>query len=269
MKDCWAQAFSPCKGKISREHYISRSIFEQDFVYVSGFNWCKGKEKRVSLSSLTSKVLCEHHNNTLSVIDQVGANAIRVFESILPANCRFVTTPPDNIQIDGLNFERWLLKIALTISFKSELHIGFGMTDSTPGWPSPYLLQVVFGNLPFTHKMGLYTFGYDAVEKIRAGSIALMPIHKEGHIGGFWYHIRGMDFFLSLYPGYHLPRLSELGISSKGDVPAYVVNALPEYRREKIIVLNEKRASSVVLFKWDHQSTASTDLKYYMPPETD
>lgn len=268
MRDCWARNFSPCKGKISREHYLSRSIFEQDFVYVSGLNWCKSEEKKVSLSNLTSKVLCEHHNNALSGIDQAGANAIRVFESILPEDRRSVTTPPDNIEIDGLNFERWLLKIALTLYFKSELHIGFGMTDSVPGWPSPYLLQVVFGNLPFTHKMGLYTFGYDTMEKIRAGSIAFMPIHREGRIGGFWYHIRGLDFFLSLYPGYHLPQLSELGISAEGNLPAYIVNALPEYRRKKIIVLNEERAFSVVSFKWDNQSTASTDPKYYMPPET-
>lgn len=268
MNDCWAKNFSPCKGKISREHYISRSIFEQDFVYVSGFNWCNGEERKVGLSNLTSKVLCEHHNNTLSGIDQAGANAVRIIESILPEDRRSTTLAPDSLEIDGLNFERWLLKIALNLSFKSELHIGFGMIDSTPGWPSPYLLQVVFGNLPFTHKMGLYTFGYDTTEKIRAGSIAFMPIHKEGHIGGFWYHIRGFDFFLSLYPGYYLPRLRELGIGANKNIPPYIVNALPEYRRKKIVALNERREPSVVSFKWDNQSTTSTDPKYYMPPET-
>ncbi|WP_157726485.1 hypothetical protein [Imhoffiella purpurea] len=103
MKDCWASEYSSCDGKISREHYISKSVFEQPFIYVSGFDWCKDKEKKIGLSNLTAKILCERHNNSLSFVDQAGLNAIRVFEQLLPAKYRSNSIPPKSNVVDGLN----------------------------------------------------------------------------------------------------------------------------------------------------------------------
>ncbi|NQT54697.1 MAG: hypothetical protein HQ551_00545 [Desulfobacteraceae bacterium] len=139
MKKCWAIEHSPCNGEISREHYISKSIFEQQFIYVTGLNWCKGKEKKISIANLTSKVLCEYHNNQLSVVDSAGINAIRIFEQFFPKQYRSVKTEPENKVVDGLNFERWLLKTAINLTYKGDMHLGVGMTDSIPGIPSPYL----------------------------------------------------------------------------------------------------------------------------------
>src|SRR5215472_15242717 len=48
-------------------------------VMVEGFPWCKGQVVKIGLSGLTSKILCEKHNNDLSDIDTAG---IRGFEAL-------------------------------------------------------------------------------------------------------------------------------------------------------------------------------------------
>ncbi len=267
MMKCWANKYSPCNGKLSREHYISKSIFEQQFIYVKGLSWCKNEEKKISIASLTKKVLCEHHNSLLSEIDLAGINAIRVFEQLLPEDIRSTKTLPESQVIDGLNFERWLLKTAINLTYGGELHLGVGMTDSEPGKPSQYLLQVVFGDLPFTHKLGLYTLCYNSLEKFMVGSISFTPIQQDNRIAGFLFHLRGFDFFLSLYPGHAPPQLGTLGIGDDGKVPKYIAEAIPEYRRNKIIAFNEKKEPLEVQFEWKDQPAISKDPNYHVPKE--
>lgn len=269
MKKCWAHKYSPCSGKLSREHYISQSIFEQQFIYVSGLDWCKGEEKEISIANLTKKVLCEHHNNRLSDVDDAGINAIRVFEQLIPEEYRQAKTLPKSYKIDGLNFERWLLKTAINITYQGDMHIGVGMTDSTLGVPAPYLLQVVFGDLPFTQKMGLYMLCYETLEKFRVGSISFTPIHKDNCIGGFVFHIRGFDFFLSLYPGHAPPRLSTLGLGQDGKIENHVATALPVYRKKVITAFNENKERFDVHFEWNNQPAVSKDPNYHVPRELD
>ncbi len=269
MKKCWANKYSPCNGKLSREHYISQSIFEQQLIYVSGLSWCKGEEKKISITNLTKKVLCEHHNNSLSDVDNAGLNAIRVFEQLIPEKHRSVNTPPESQKIDGLNFERWLLKTAINLTYQGDMHIGVGMTDSVPGLPASYLLQVVFGDLPFTHKMGLYTLCYESFEKFKVGSISFTPIHTDNCIGGFIFHIRGFDFFLSLNPGHTPPRLSTLGLGQDGKIENHIATALPVYRKEVISVFNESRERFDVHFEWSNQPSVSKDPNYHVPVELD
>jgi hypothetical protein len=267
MKKCWANKYSPCNGKLSREHYISKSIFEHQFIYAKGLSWCKNEEKKISIASLTKKVLCEHHNNLLSEIDQAGINSIRLFEQLLPEDIRSTKTLPKSQIIDGLNFERWLLKTAINLTYEGEIHIGVDMTDSKPGQPSPYLLQVVFGDLPFTHKLGLYTLCYSSLEKFRVGSISFTPIHQNNKIAGILFHLRGFDFFLSLYPGHAPPQLSTLGIGDDGKIPKYIAEAIPEYRKEKIVAFNDKNERLEVLFEWKNQPAISRDPTFFVPKE--
>ena len=251
MKTCWAKNISSCSGKISREHLISKGVFEKQFLYVKGLPWCKGEEKKVSIASLTSKVLCKFHNNALSEVDKAGINAIRVFESILPEKYRSLETAPFEKRINGHLFERWLLKTSINLAFQGDMHIGVGMADSLPGIPSQYLLEVVFGNMNFTHKMGLYTLCYEGLEKFRVGSISVCPIHKNNSIGGFLFHIRGFDFFLSLFPGHSPPQLKTIGLDLKSGIDDFILNATPEYRKTPVSTIDGSGLQKDVLFNWN------------------
>lgn len=190
-----------------------------------------------------------------------------MFELLLPENIRSTKTQPESQIIDGPNFERWLLKTAINLTYEGGMHLGFGMTDSEPGKPSPYLLQVVFGDLPFSHKLGLYTLCYNSLEIFRVGSISFTPIHKDNKIGGFLIHLRGFDFFLSLYPGHAPPQLSTIGIGEDDKVPKYIAEAIQEYRKEIIIAFNEKQERLEVKFEWKDQPAISKDPNYHVPIE--
>ena len=250
MKDCWAKQYSECFGKVSREHLISKGIFEQQSIFVQGFSWCREVEKEVSIASLTSKILCQKHNSKFSQIDEEGINAVRVFESLLPAVARSVNSQPSKRIIDGYLFERWLLKTAINVSYKSDQHIGVGMAESITGFPSAYLLAVVFGELNFTHNMGVYMLTSENSSKFRAGNLFVCPIQKDGAIGGFLFHIRGLDFFLSLFPGHHPPKLRELGLTSSDNVTDYLLDAVPSYRLQGLIINNQNEPSQKVVFSW-------------------
>jgi len=250
MGFCWAEKYSQCKGQLSREHLVSSGVFEQKNIYVQGFDWCKENEKEVSIASLTSKILCEKHNNGLSDIDQAGINAVKIIESTLPQFARSVDTSKTKKYIDGHKFERWLLKIAINISVKGINQIGVGMVDSQTGVPSAYLLAVIFGELNFTHEMGLYFLFPNGKHKFEAGSFHVFPIFKEQVIAAFVFHIRGVDLLLNLFPGHSPPPLRGLEINNDAIDINYILDATPQYRSKSIIVTNENKVQQQVYFKW-------------------
>lgn len=246
MKSCWAIERGGCDQGISREHLLSKGIFDDSFVYVKGFHWCRDVEVRVGLSSLTGKVLCGFHNSALSPVDIAGIKIVRYFDQLYP-NIENLPSEKTEPPFDGHMFERWLLKTAINISYGSSEHIGVGMTDSKPGKPSAYLLAVVFGDIPFSHKMGAYFIYPKGEYLVRKGEISLVPVIKSGEIGGFYFHLRGLDIFLSLFPGHAPPSLEEIGVTG---FPDHILHAELQYRSSSLILRNEGAASTQVRFAW-------------------
>ena len=112
MQKCLLHGFGPCAGKMSREHYISRTALEAigqaGKSQIGGLAWQPEETMQViGNGSLVAKILCEAHNSTLSSLDTVGGALIRAVDAAdkQPESLPALTT------IDGLLFERWLLKV--------------------------------------------------------------------------------------------------------------------------------------------------------------
>lgn len=236
---CWAAGHSPCGGGQSREHLISRGVLNQSEVFVQGLPWCAGGEKRIGVSSATAKILCRDHNSALGELDVAAAHAVRGFES--------VDEVPHPAPVDGLRFERWLLKTAINFAFGKTEHLGWGMVGSKPGEPSRYLLDVVFGTTPFTAEMGAYFLFPSHSFHFRAGEIVLVPITKEQTIGGVYFGLRGVNVFLSLVPGATPASLRALGLT---DLPAHVLDALPVFRPPSMTTSTDAGAPRPILIQW-------------------
>ena len=187
---CWANYRRDCDRGMSDEHLLSKALFPQQAVYVSGFDWCGAAEKKIGINSLQRRFLCEKHNNALSPADTEAVEALSAFAS-----------GESQREINGGLLERWLLKSAINLSIGTKSHIGCGMSESVPGWPSPYLLAVAFGDLSFSHNMGAYFFDCAAEYRYRAGEILMTPLLLETGIGGFLFGLRGAFVFLNLVPG--------------------------------------------------------------------
>lgn len=240
MRKCWAKSHSPCGEGISREHLISAGVFDQTTIFIQGFDWCP-EEKEVGLAAIVSKILCRKHNSILERSDRAGIAAVAAIEETIDPGKNTVS------YIDGLEFERWLLKVSINLTFKGQLKLGVGMLGAEPGYPAPYLLEAVFGDRPLCHKMGLYVIFPYGEFRFRKGEMAIVPIHKNREIWGVYFNLRGIHLFLSLYPGYAPPPLEQLGDL---ELPQHVMSPTPMYRPPSIQILRPDGTESLIRFSW-------------------
>lgn len=124
------------------------------------------------------------------------------------------------------------------------------MSDSLKGKPSPYILAVIFGELNLTHQMGLYLIPNMVQIKHKIGQILVIPIHKNDEIGGFYFHIRGFNFFLSLYRGHAAPNLRSMGLEESSSFPSELLESKPVYRCQILDVVDENEGLKKIIFRW-------------------
>ncbi|MEL7941686.1 hypothetical protein [Pseudomonas delhiensis] len=233
---CWAHKRADCGRGMSKEHLISKCLFPEQKVRVSGFDWCMGEERVIGINALQRRFLCEKHNNELSDADAAAKKAIDGFEQ-----------GGNETLLSGILLERWLVKTAVNLSVGGNLHIGHGMSDSKPGWPSPYLLAVAFGDEILSAKMGAYFLCPVTRYEHRVGEILVVPIHRAGQIGGFVFGLRGQYIFLSLFPG-HIP--PSVGVLAPGLLPEAVGAAPLHYRPESLRIQTACGAEGSIQLQW-------------------
>ena len=144
---CYAASLGDCSPSISREHYISAGLLHRlrkdpgGMIRVSGLAWAKD-EKRVSVNSLASKILCERHNNALSPLDSIG---VRIFDTIARIKSDFALRQDHDqaFLFNGHDVERWLLKTLCGIAMSGGLlDANRERSDWKPDLP---LLEMLFG----------------------------------------------------------------------------------------------------------------------------
>jgi hypothetical protein len=242
---CWAATCGGCGEGPSAEHLISKCLFPDGVVHVSGFEWCKGETKSIGINGLERQILCRTHNSALSETDSEAKKAVGLFQRSKPPT---KDDPLGDNNVDGHKFERWLLKTAINLSYGRDLQIGVGMQGSVPGVPSPYLIDVAFGKLPFSHQMGAY-FLFPEKETLHSPSeIVMIPLIKDGHIGGFYFELRSQAVFLNLFPGHALPTLG--AAAAQLDLQQALLHAELVYRPPQIAIAANGVPVSMVRFKW-------------------
>jgi len=222
---------------------ISKGFFETAMTTVQGFDWCPNEPVKVSVARLTANILCRKHNSLLGPVDDGGIDAYRAFQRAEGSG----STEPFPPSVDGPLFERWLLKTAINLSYRHSLKLGVGMWNSVAGIPSAYLLDVVFGDRPFADSMGAYFLFPQEQFRYQKGQGLITPIHKNGEIGGVYFHLSGFDIFLSLFPGAVPPTLGEMGITT---LPSHILSAVIVYRSPTIITVDIDQRQHETKFNW-------------------
>jgi hypothetical protein len=103
---CYARAHRNCSAKITREHFISRSLLTmwmagKEALEVSGFAHQAGQVQALRPNELASKVLCERCNSALSPLDAAVTNAWDYLE----------VGAGDGLVLNGHDLERWFVKL--------------------------------------------------------------------------------------------------------------------------------------------------------------
>lgn len=126
IEGCWASTLGDCRGKLSREHYVSACLFPSGKAIVKGFSWCAEEPKTIGLQSLTRNILCERHNSGLSELD----SAMLAFFETLRESDRLIglrtklcqkTWNIHHFQVNGNLLERWFLKTLINLNFGQTL----------------------------------------------------------------------------------------------------------------------------------------------------
>ena len=150
MSACWACSIGDCSSVFSREHLISKSLFLDTNITVSGFEWCDDKtinlDSELNLDLLALKILCTHHNNTLTNIDKAAAHLFQVFrETSNLVNSRTKSESRDFkrvvYDINAKKLEQWFLKTLINLTFNKGLYIGLNATQI--GYPSEELVNLL------------------------------------------------------------------------------------------------------------------------------
>lgn len=109
---CYARLLGNCSARLSREHYVSAAVLRLlgEEHTISNASWLAPGQRSnpLPVGALSSRILCEHHNSSLSDLDN---SAKSFFDEILyallePAENR----PVRRVTVDGDALERWLLK---------------------------------------------------------------------------------------------------------------------------------------------------------------
>jgi len=199
MKNCWAKSLGDCKGPITKEHPISRTVIPGK-VRVQGFSWCKNQPKEVGISSLASHMLCKKHNNDLSDFDNEIGHFVDEIENLSKRLNDFKThgyriSTPVKHEIDGLKLEKWFCKTLIDIAYykKEDAKIEFEK-----------ILPVLFGNFNFREPLGLHfatTIGQNISTKRIYDVLPILNMRNDGvaELAGGFFIIRGFRFIL-LFP---------------------------------------------------------------------
>lgn len=199
MVNCWADKLGDCSGKQSKEHLVSKALFKEDKRYEPGVVVPYGlpgfedKPRKVSIDSIASKILCDHHNNLLSHTDSEGAYAFDVFRRVWEAVFdRKVARDDENItyEINGSLMERWFIKTAINL-----IYTGYNIKK-----PPKCLVELAFGLKRFPKNVGLCVAFSPGHHKSKSeDDLKIVPIIKNDETIDFvLFEFRGMKFALPL-----------------------------------------------------------------------
>ncbi len=154
-KKCWAEDYGGCKGKLSREHVISKSILELVDTTLSS----RKNQGKVGKGSYVLKYLCESHNRRLSIYDDEAFRLYNGFRSLYSQDEDFgVNVISENygeLIIDKCKLERWFAKTFLNVTIFDAIAI-------ESEYPPPYnpsghsIAAKLFNDEPFVPPFGIY-----------------------------------------------------------------------------------------------------------------
>ncbi len=191
--NCWASELGNCSAKQSREHYISKALWPNGTVTIRGFEWLGGQTKTIGVDSLTSKILCERHNNLLSPLDSEAARVIHTIGEIFVLNEKRGKTKLSKqywkVQTYAANgglFERWVAKYLVGLFCVVGKDDRWHETQTEPLKPPRHIVRAIYGQAAFKEPIGLYLAAItgDSFSGVDGVTMAPLFFPKSGLLGG-------------------------------------------------------------------------------------
>lgn len=227
---CYATQLGNCKGGITKEHYVSRSVLEiaGREIQITGFPWQQHNESaNVGINSLVSKVLCRHHNSELSHLDASGREFLRALKTSFDSAVSKDEFTHEVFNVAGDKIELWLLKILCGV-----LAVSKNVTV-----PEKWV-EILFEREPIADGSGLHIFGEMGSSRSESGRSSVWffnlvrvstVLDKNRRIAGAKFGIGGLAFLLAFGKvTFHDPTIQSIyrpgKISIERDAETKVIN---------------------------------------------
>lgn len=194
--NCYANQLGGCSEHISAEHIISKNILKEfGEIEASGFHWAM-EPKKVGINSLVANILCQNHNSFLSELD---SKILPIFIALRDMSSKRISNYKNNqINIDGLLFEMWMLKVLCGYIANGSARKDGGIRIN---FEIPLLwLEILFGKKGFPQDAGLLISAKNGDQILDGNMIGFVPLIKlnSEQIIGCHLAFRGFPFYLGL-----------------------------------------------------------------------
>ncbi len=188
-KRCFAASLGDCSPRISKEHYITEGVLKLfgDPLPVGGMPWLEpGERRKIGVSNLTAKILCERHNGLLHGLDQL---AIRLMTTFLWSRGNQIADEAvrrSNLHLfSGDDLERWMLKVLCGVVASGNATGSKGVISS---WQPPlHWLQILFEGESFPTGWGIYfpLASQEVLVREISAPIAFATIGEDASLGAY------------------------------------------------------------------------------------
>jgi hypothetical protein len=197
---CYLRGTRNCSARISREHYISRSVLEQlgVTIAVSGMPWQRdGEIFSTSIASLIAKILCERHNHALSPLDtEAGKFFSNLTSALVDLERKTLSRRPIFHLISGEMIELWMLKVACGLYY-SVGAVGGRRLEREFSIDESKIINAFFQNI-WDHRAGIYFLGTKGDQIRPSNSVGFAPLYDQrtNLFSGAKLFLRGFGFDL-------------------------------------------------------------------------
>lgn len=208
MENCFALGFGKCKGKLTREHYLSEAVLnlilgKEGKITVEGMPWIpNGEKKNLTPSTLHSKILCEGHNGQLSPLDSEAEKFIRFLRPNEIQN---------SITIIGTLVEKWILKTLIGLSESGNLR-----NDSKQVRISKSIVETLFNESHIPEPFGLVYVHRENTFRTKLGVGITVHGNNENIVTSIGLNFFNLSFIFNLAE--HSPTLPIVNIGDRNVV---------------------------------------------------
>ncbi len=239
--ECWASFLGDCSGSISREHYISDSIFDGEAVTAFGLSWCKSSPVEISLRSAVAKILCRHHNQSLSPFDAEASSLSR----FLSEHVQDRPLEPAELRVNGRKLEKWALKTFVNLGYLGALD----PVEHVRVQPDGLIVRHIFQNASLPSGIGLYFVAgalSNADFRIGLSWNGIRNLSAGGTIAGMTFTLNEIRFVINTVPGAAEGRLSKMGVVNGVDYSHSKI----AYRPTNIVLRSATAGEKIVTIDW-------------------
>lgn len=207
---CYLSVLGNCGSKITREHFVSRSILERITTGALRFqgagHFFGGRDQiEIGIDSFSAKVLCDKHNASLSVLDTAANQAFSTIE-VLGRDSESATSGDRVTSFhlsSGLDIERWMIKVYCGLVAAKKIRSRSGRTLQRSDL-DPCLLSCLLGVCSLLDPIGLYV-ETSVGQQLKTGAMSFGTIQLpdgSDEVGGLILSLSLMTFVLVTSPRY-------------------------------------------------------------------